>query len=98
MVNNCRIISKLVNNQLQSYLDENSTLPPFIRKLRSTLTVLNDVYEALDTKNYSAALFIDLTEIFDTADHGILCQTLLDTYACSLHLLDLLSMARHSDL
>ena len=42
------------------------------------MKVLNDVYEALDAKDYCAALFLDLSKAFDTVDIEKMCQRLLD--------------------
>lgn len=82
-----KVLQRLVNNQLQSYLDENRILSPFqsgFRKLHSTGTasikVLKDVYEALDAKNYCAALFIDLSK-------SLTLSTTTKTLLAQLHLL-----------
>lgn len=51
------------------------------RKQHSTATaalkVFNDVFEALDSKKFCAALFIDLSKAFDTVDHSLLLKILL---------------------
>ena len=50
------------------------------RKKHSTTTaaikVVNDITEALDTRKYCTALFIDLSKAFDTVDHVILAHRL----------------------
>jgi hypothetical protein len=43
----------------------------------ATLTVLNDVTIALDSKQYCAAIFIDLAKAFDRVDHSILVGRLI---------------------
>ena len=43
----------------------------------ATLKVLNDVTIALDSKQYCAAIFIDLAKAFDTVDHSILVGRLM---------------------
>ena len=42
----------------------------------ATLKVRNDVTIALDSKQYFAAIFIDLAKAFDTVDHSILVMGL----------------------
>ena len=57
-----------------------SPLQSGFRKQHSTITaalkVLNDLIEAMDSKRYCVALFIDLSKAFDTVDHNLLIQTL----------------------
>ena len=67
----------------EDFLDLNNIWNPHqsgFRKQHSTVTaalkVLNDVFEALDSKKSCAALFIDLSKVFDTVDHSLLLQTL----------------------
>lgn len=51
-----------------------------MEKLSTTtaiIKVLNDLMVALDNKNHSAALFIDLSKAFDSINHDILKQRLL---------------------
>ena len=42
----------------------------------AALKVLNDVFEALDSKKFRVALFIDLSKAFDTVDHNLLLKIL----------------------
>lgn len=42
------------------------------------MKVLNDFISAIDSKEYCAALFLDLSKAFDTVDHYVLSQTLVD--------------------
>ncbi len=52
------------------------------RKIHSTVIVatrvLNDIINAIDSKEYCVALFLDLTKAFDTVDHSILLLRLAD--------------------
>lgn len=45
---------------------------------KAALKVLNDFIESVDNKEHCAALFIDLSKAFDTVDHTILIQRLMD--------------------
>lgn len=81
-VNNYRPISKLcilaklferiISDQLKEFLESNNilSLQSGFRKQHSTITaalkVLNDLIEAMDSKKYCVALFIDLSKAFDT--------------------------------
>ncbi len=40
--------------------------------------MLNDFISAVDSKEYCAGLFLDLSKAFDTVDHYILAQRLVD--------------------
>ena len=73
------MLEKLVNNQLTGFLDVYSILSGMQSGFCSgygcvtaTLKVLNDVTIALDSKQFCAAIFIDLAKAFDTVDHSIL--------------------------
>ena len=48
----------------------------------ATLKVLNDVTIALDSKQYCAAIFIDLVKAFDMVDHSILVGRLRSIVWC----------------
>ena len=68
-----------LNNQLTGFLDVYSILLGMQSGFCSgygcvtaTLKVLNDVTIALDSKQYCAAIFIDLAKAFETVDHSIL--------------------------
>uniref|UniRef100_A0A3B4Z3D2 Reverse transcriptase domain-containing protein n=1 Tax=Stegastes partitus TaxID=144197 RepID=A0A3B4Z3D2_9TELE len=80
-----KVLERLVSNQLKDFLNANNILSPYqsgFRKQHSTimasLKVVNDIIEALDTKKLCTALFIDLSKAFDTVDHFILKQRLLN--------------------
>jgi hypothetical protein len=61
------------NNILQDYQSG-------FRKGHSTITaatlVSNNIITALDSKKFCAALFIDLSKAFDSADHKLMLQRL----------------------
>ena len=70
---------KCWKNQLTGFLDVYSIHPDMQYGFHSgygyvtaTLKVLNDVTIALDSKQYCAAIFIDLAKAFDTVDTSIL--------------------------
>ncbi len=42
------------------------------------MKVLNDFISAVDSKEYCVALFLDLSKAFDTVDHYVLAQRLVD--------------------
>ena len=63
-----KVFEKLICDQLKEFLESNNILNPFqsgFRKQHSTATaalkVFNDVFEALDSKKFYVALFIDLS-------------------------------------
>jgi hypothetical protein len=73
------VLEKLVNNQLTGFLEVYSILlgmqsgfPSGYGCVTANLKVLNDVTIALDSKQYCAAIFIDLAKAYDTVDHSIL--------------------------
>ena len=79
-----KVFEKLVSDQLKGYLDANDILSTYqsgFRKQHSTtsaaLKVTNDIIDAVDSKRFCAALFIDLSKAFDTVDHNILINMLL---------------------
>lgn len=44
--------------------------------VRKWLLVTNDLISALDKRQHCAALFVDLTKVFDLVDHALLFQRL----------------------
>ncbi len=72
------MLEKLVNKQCTNYLDAYNILSDVQSGFRSgyvcitaTLRVLNDITSALVSKQYCAAILIDLIKVFDTVDHSI---------------------------
>ncbi len=81
-----KVLEKFVSEQLKDYLIVNGLLSQCqsgFQKHRRTVTVaikvVNDIIDALDSKKYCAALFIDLSKAFDTVDHVIVFNILRST-------------------
>lgn len=77
-----KVMEKLVNKQLTGYLTAHNILSDVqsgfcsgFGCVTATLKVLNDITSALDSI-LRAAIFIDLTKVFDTVDHSILTDRL----------------------
>ena len=93
-----RIFDKIIYNQLYDYLDKNKLLFPNqsgFKALHSTVTCLlnntDDWYVNMDDGKYTANIFIDLKEAFDTVDHDILLAKLQKYGADNLEFAWLLS-------
>ena len=78
-----KFFEKAVFNRLLSFLDLNKTLCDFqygFRSRHSTFMPLIDmcdrVSKAIDKKEYSVGVFIDLSKAFDTLSHDILLKKL----------------------
>ena len=78
-----RVFEKLIHNQLYDYSDTNKHLfsnQSGFRALHSVLTyLLNNTHDwcvNMDDGKYTANIFIDLKEAFDTVDHDILLAKL----------------------
>ena len=78
-----RVFEKLVFNQLYEYLDKNKLIynkQSGFRSLHSAVTCLlkstNDWYVNMDKVRFTATVFIDLKNAFDTVDRDILLQKL----------------------
>ena len=78
-----KILERLVYNRLIKYFDKSST--SFDQQFGSrsshstvhALTLMIDkIQRAIDSKNYSCGIFIDLCKAFDTVDHHILLDKL----------------------
>ena len=78
-----KILERLVYNRLIKYFDKSST--SFDQQFGSrsshstvhALTLMIDkIQRAIDSKNYSCSIFIDLCKAFDTVDHHILLDKL----------------------
>jgi len=78
-----KIFEKVVNNRLLYYLDSHGILNGNqygFRKGHSTYMALIDLYDhiskAVEDREYSAGVFIDLSKAFDTLNHDILLKKL----------------------
>ena len=78
-----KILEKLFNNRLDSFIDKNCILSECqygFRNSRSTYMALMDlvenICELIDKKKYVMGIFIDLKKAFDTIDHTILLDKL----------------------
>ena len=80
-----KILEGFISNQLKEFLSKNCILNDLqsgFRKKHGTVTatmkVLNDIITAIDEKEHCAALFLDLSKAFDTVDHSVLLQKLVN--------------------
>ena len=78
-----KIIEKTVANKLLQHLDRNRLMDPYQSAYRNhyscetaVLSVLNDIYMAMDQKEISIAALLDMSAAFDTVDHGLLITKL----------------------
>ena len=78
-----RVFEKLIYNQLYDYLDRNKILfskQSGFKSLHSVVTCLlkctNDWYLDMDKGQYTAMIFVDLKQAFDTVNHEILLKKL----------------------
>ena len=76
-----KILEKLMNKRLVSYLHSNNLLVPFqfgFRANASTsdalLLYLDHVYEAIDSEQFMVTLLLDFSKAFDTVNHQILLR------------------------
>ncbi len=80
-----KVLEGLISDQLKDYLETKNILNDLqsgFRKKHSTVTatmkVLNDFISVIDSKEYCVVLFLDLSKAFDTVDHYVLAQRLVD--------------------
>ena len=78
-----KILEKLFCKRLNEFIDKNKLLSDSqygFRSNRSTslaiLELVEEISTALDKKNYTVGVFIDLKKAFDTIDHTLLCKKL----------------------
>jgi exonuclease III len=81
-----KILEKIIHSQLNNFLREYNILSPYqfgFREKSSTedalLSIIEKLYENLNNKDTSIAIFLDLSKAFDTIDHQILFKK-LDIY------------------
>jgi hypothetical protein len=93
-----KIIEKLVACQLINYLDKNKLLPPRqsgFRKGHSTetllLSLLSDIYSAIDKSQVTLLALYDVSAAFDSVDHDILLHRLSTSFGISARPLDWLT-------
>ena len=82
-----KLLERCANHQMNAYLKENGLLPvtqSAYRKNHSTETavfkVLSNVYVAADTGDVTLLALLDLSAAFDTVDHQILLERLINQY------------------
>ena len=80
-----KLLEKLIHKQLYSYVQENDILfsgqsgfRPLYSTTAALLKVTDDWKEKIDRKNYIASVFIDLRKAFDTINHDILYNKLMN--------------------
>jgi Reverse transcriptase (RNA-dependent DNA polymerase)/Endonuclease-reverse transcriptase len=78
-----KIIEKIIQNRLLSYIDKNNILSNNqygFRAKHSTLLAVTDFYDSvsksIDKSNYVIGIFLDLSKAFDTLDYDILLSKL----------------------
>ena len=78
-----KIIEKLANKQIVSYLIKHDLLDPYqsaYRKKHSTQTALlrltEDIYDAIDESEITLLVFLDFSKAFDTINHELLLAKL----------------------
>ena len=78
-----KLLERVVQRQLLAYLHKNNILSPEqsgFRPKHSTITTLikvtDDWFQAIDKKEYTGAVFVDLKKAFDTVDCDILINKL----------------------
>ena len=82
-----KLLEKIVNSQLQSYLYNINVLNKnqfgFIKNKSTSHAVfklITDLYDNVDRKHITQLLYIDYRKAFDTIDHGILIKKLHKYY------------------
>jgi len=85
-----KLIEKIVNNQLTTYINENNLFADFqssYRKFHSCETAVtrihNDILMMVDQKRNVILLLLDLSAAFDTINHKLLLKKLTNLYGIS---------------
>ena len=93
-----KLLERIIHNRLTTHLNTFSSLSPFqsaYRKFHSVETALlrihNDLLLAIDKRQVTALILLDLSAAFDTIDHDILLSRLTSTFGICGPALDLLS-------
>ena len=93
-----KILEKVIYSRLCSHLDSFQSLSPFqsaYRRFHSTETALtkihNDLTLAINRRQVSALILLDLSAAFDTINHSILIQRLRSVFGISGSALSILS-------
>ena len=80
-----KILEKVVHIQLYAYLKNSGTLTPkqfgFRPKLstgRALAHFTDNILQNMDAGSFTGAVFLDLSEAFDTVDHPLLLQKLMN--------------------
>jgi hypothetical protein len=78
-----KIVEKLISHKIMSHLERNNLLDPFQSAYRTDhscetviLSILNDVYTAIDRGEITLLIMLDMSAAFDTVDHGLLLRKL----------------------
>ena len=78
-----KIFERIVYNRVESFLKDNDIIYQhqygFRRKYstnHAVLSILEEVRQQLDKKNFSCGVFVDLEKAFDTVNHKILIEKL----------------------
>ena len=93
----CKIFERCIFNRLISFFNKHKILTPnqfgFLKGKSTEQAVLDfveNVYEALNSKEYSINIFVDFQKAFDTVNHEILLEK-LQVYGVRGHPLELLT-------
>ena len=93
-----KVLERIIHDRLLTHLNSFASIPSTqsaYRKFHSVETALlkiqNDLLLAMDKKQVSALLFLDLSAAFDTVDHNILLHRLSSYFGVQHSALDLLS-------
>lgn len=81
----CKLLEKIIFNQLEEYLDSHQLLDPLqcgFRKGHSTQTAIvklvNDIRTGMESRKITVLVLFDFTKAFDMVSHELLLQKLAD--------------------